>query len=240
MTPPERDTADIDADNHRDAAAIGAEIRRRRESLKVTQQELAEAVGTTQQTIDRIEKGSVTFSRYLRPVLSALTLEEAKAQTDEAQERAAIAESRAIATGGHRPSIPVFEWRNGVVAAEAWEHCWAPDRMGTSTRGYGVRIWSPVHSPSGDPVFLPGDLLFIEPDEPPRHNGWCFIVGKADERQARFGLLADPNAMPPQVKPEQLIAWGYAVVNDETEGGFPVVAYAAADHAATLARRLTR
>jgi transcriptional regulator with XRE-family HTH domain len=48
------------------------DIRLARESLGWSQARLAELVGTTQQTVDRIEKGETTFSRYVEPIRRCL------------------------------------------------------------------------------------------------------------------------------------------------------------------------
>lgn len=66
---------DLDWDDPRVAAARGAEIRRAREALKMSQAVLAARANTSQQTIDRLERGAVEFSRALPEVRRVLGLE---------------------------------------------------------------------------------------------------------------------------------------------------------------------
>lgn len=58
------------------AAGAGAKIRRLREARGWTQAHLASRVGTSQQTIDRIERGETEFSRWIAPALEVLSDEE--------------------------------------------------------------------------------------------------------------------------------------------------------------------
>lgn len=51
---------------------IGERIRTARESAGLSQAELAERAGTTQQTVDRIERGETEFSRSTAPIMAAL------------------------------------------------------------------------------------------------------------------------------------------------------------------------
>lgn len=64
---------------------IAAQIREERERRGWSQAELARRVGTTQQTVDRLERGQTAFSRITAPVLEALgitsTVEAATAPT---------------------------------------------------------------------------------------------------------------------------------------------------------------
>lgn len=54
--------------------AEGAEIRALREAAGLTQAQLAEAIGTSQQTVDRIERGETRWSRSASPALTFLRL----------------------------------------------------------------------------------------------------------------------------------------------------------------------
>lgn len=53
---------------------VGAKIRKAREALGWTQSRLAATVGTTQQTIEKIEAGKVKRTSYLHDILTALNL----------------------------------------------------------------------------------------------------------------------------------------------------------------------
>ncbi|MCC7047176.1 MAG: helix-turn-helix transcriptional regulator [Alphaproteobacteria bacterium] len=54
----------------------GAEIKRRRETRGWSQAALGREVGTSQQTVDKIEKGEVRFSRYLPRIRKTLGMDE--------------------------------------------------------------------------------------------------------------------------------------------------------------------
>lgn len=55
-----------------DQIALGARIARRRDALNITQEELAEAVGMSQQGIGSIELGEVERPRKLREIAAVL------------------------------------------------------------------------------------------------------------------------------------------------------------------------
>src|SRR4051812_15400133 len=56
------------------SADIGHQIRNRRRERRMSQAELAEKIGTHQQTIEKIEKGETKHSRYLHLITEELDL----------------------------------------------------------------------------------------------------------------------------------------------------------------------
>jgi transcriptional regulator with XRE-family HTH domain len=52
--------------------SIGSRVIKARIKLDISQKELGERVGTTQQAIQKIEAGGVSHSRYLEPIATAL------------------------------------------------------------------------------------------------------------------------------------------------------------------------
>jgi|SRR5262245_20148709 len=61
-----------------DTIAPGQRIRQRRKQLGFSGQQLAKMVGCHLQTIDKIERGEIKFSRYLAPIYTALGIEPPK------------------------------------------------------------------------------------------------------------------------------------------------------------------
>jgi len=66
----------------------GQTIRRRRKELRLSQQALGAAVGAHPQTIDKIERGQIKFSRYLFPIADRLGI------------------LHELTLGGHHPALP--------------------------------------------------------------------------------------------------------------------------------------
>lgn len=78
----------------------GAAIREAREKAGLSQAALAESVGTTQQTVDRIERGETVFSRY------AVRMRQRLGMPEDGSGQGAPARSTGRShSGPHRPTI---------------------------------------------------------------------------------------------------------------------------------------
>jgi len=199
-------------EDEQDPIAVGAELRRRREAAGQTQEAVAKELGTTQQTIDRIERGETRHSRFLLPLKLLWDREDALGEAYEAQLNKRLAPAAP-------PEIPVYDWKKGRIAEGTLHRLPAPARFRdplTGYRdGYGVQLLSPVFSPSGDMIFHVGDVLFVLPEEPLRHGRWSLLIGQDDPRDVSIGMLGDPDAMPPQITRQQLVEWGYSVPTEQ-------------------------
>jgi len=104
--------------NQRIAVARGAAFRRMREARGITQGELAKAVGTSQQTVDRIERGEVVFSKFGHAIAARLGFKDANASVEKlereiralretemrnAMEVGGLEQPSQVAIGGHLP-----------------------------------------------------------------------------------------------------------------------------------------
>jgi len=196
---------------------VGDVIRTRRVRLGLPQEKVATAVGTTQQTVDRIERGETQFSRYLQPISEFL--DAAERENDVHQNRE-----------GPHPTlnvVPLFYWRSGTIEREIGTIT-APPRLGSGDGGYGLRLGSVVTGPNGDAVFFPGDTLFVSASETPRNYTWSVIVDKEDAKKVRISMYVDPDLMPPQIPRSQFVDWGFALAEDDTVSAQPILAYYAA------------
>ncbi len=154
-----------------DPRVIGEAVRRRRAQLGWSQEHLAQASGSSQSTIDRIEKGK--FKRMpsdLPAIANALELD-----------LPGIALSRlggGEAARATRHELPVFAAVEGgpgemVVSTDPIEWVQRPWYMHEVRDGYAVL----VVGESMIPVFEPGDFAIVNPRLPPIRGKDMIFVG---------------------------------------------------------------
>lgn len=156
-----------------DPQAIGTAIARKRRQMGWSQDQLASASGSSQSTIDRIEKGQ--FKRLpsdLPAIAHALDLD-----------LPSVNLSRIVAPDGRtaRHELPVFAAAEGgpgemVVSTDPIEFVPRPWYMREVRDGYAVL----VVGESMIPVFEPGDMAIVNPRLPPiRGKDMIFIGNEA-------------------------------------------------------------
>ncbi len=154
-----------------DPKAVGEAVARRRRQLGWSQDQLASASGSSQSTVDRIEKGQ--FKRLpsdLPAIAHALDLDLP------ALNLGRISEGR-----GTRQELPVFAAAEGgpgemVVSTDPIEFVPRPWYMREVRDGYAVL----VVGESMIPVFEPGDFAIVNPRLPPiRGKDMIFIGSEA-------------------------------------------------------------
>lgn len=175
---------------------VGAELRGKREGLFMTQAEVAEAVGTTQQTVARIERGETTHSRFIGKIQSYL---DGRIGGKAAPLSPSVVQTYNLNRDGEID-----------VAAGVRTQLHFAD---TSASVYVIHVMAGVRGPMGDLIFRPGDQLVVDPLVTPRHFDWCLVRESAS--RGRIQLYVDPSEMPPQMSTEQLRGWGYAVAGPE-------------------------
>jgi transcriptional regulator with XRE-family HTH domain len=185
--------------------ALAIKIRSEREAKHLSQGELAKIAGTNQATIDRIERGVTTHSRYLPGVLRALEIE-----TNSVPIIAAVTESGAVHSILNTSAPTDF----GDSDNPQYEQISSPPGVqnGIAVRVQGAALW---------PRYVEGDVLVFEKtlkDLPSLLDKTC-LVQLADgstwlrvlQKGSRPGLytLAAHNAPPMS---DVLVARAYPVV----------------------------
>jgi len=151
--------------------SIGGIIRTAREDRGWTQADLANRVGTKQQTIEKIEQGKIKYSSYFPRIALELSLDIVKLIPDLATKStppALIPESDL--RSGHR-DFPVHAAAQGgrgelIVSADPVSWVMRPTPLVGVTRAYGVI----VVGDSMVPEFWPGDTALINPHLPPERG----------------------------------------------------------------------
>ena len=184
--------------------AIGEKIKVLREHLGRSQASVAEAVGTTQQTVDRIERGAVSHSRYALPMLEWLE---------------AIGSGQPDRDGGWRRTmakvsnpVPTLILDTRGIAADG-EPVEAPPFLQESRGGYSVLLSSGVRGPAGDVLLRAGDRLFVDPLANPRHFDTCFATRTDGNGAGMVRVALDPDEVPQGVSNQ---FEGFAILGDET------------------------
>lgn len=149
----------------------GDTIRRAREALGWSQAKLAAAAGTTQQTVDRIERGLTTHSRAIPGIEAALKAGKPSAIQQMTKMRTMIAERRGdyspIPTRDH--NFPLF-MLTGDGAIELLYFSQLPIAWTDTPASYALI----VNGNNLLPVFAQGEILYVDYDQPPAASG--FIV----------------------------------------------------------------
>lgn len=175
------------------ASQSAAEIRERREALGMSQARLAELAGTSQQTVDRIERGVTTASRFIPAIRRILNLQvpppesyegravqndiqTADAMLDtiidpvEAAMRSSAAHSKQLRkqVEGADFLMPVYSMGlssgEQLLFEDVARVVMRPEPLLSVKGGYGYFVFNDEMAP----VYNIGDLLLVDPTLPPR------------------------------------------------------------------------
>lgn len=143
----------------------GSRIRQAREAQGLSQSDLAEMVKTTQQTIDRIERGKTTHSRSTPAILRALGLETDQSDTPDVKLEPARYVSGEQLVGER--DLPVYSSAEGgdgalILSTDPIEWVRRPAPLANVRGGYGIYI-------VGDsmiPRFNPSEVALVHPHLP--------------------------------------------------------------------------
>jgi transcriptional regulator with XRE-family HTH domain len=152
---------------------IAAVVKRARASKGWSQPELARRVGTSQQTIDKIETGKVKHSSFLPaiavelgvPLERVLRVRHKSGRVVEIPGHALVSEDR---------DLPVYAATPGdsgvqVLSSDPVEYVLRPAPLAKVRDGYGVI----VADDSMAPEFGSGDIALVNPHLPPRAGDSC-------------------------------------------------------------------
>lgn len=175
-------------------------IRARRAELGMSQQALAEAVGTSQQTVDRIERGETLHSRHMEAIIKALHLdEELELYLDRRAERETEAQEYLRSQPGKKRNvfpdftppklgkIPVFrltDMHDTELDSDPVEYIPTPHYLSMVLGAYALL----VTQDSMIPVYRPGDIVLVNPNIPARPDN--DVVARKREDGHHFVHLA--------------------------------------------------
>jgi transcriptional regulator with XRE-family HTH domain len=157
----------------KEAGSIAAIVKNARTNKGLSQPELARRVGTTQQTIDKIESGIVKHSRYLPAIAVELgvSLDRVLRFRQKGGEVAAIAGHTLVS--GDR-DLPVYAATMGssgvqVLSSTPVEYVSRPEPLARVRDGYGVIVGDDSMSPEA----RSGDTALVNSHMPPRVGDTC-------------------------------------------------------------------
>lgn len=164
----------------------GESVKGARLKAGLSQQELAESVGTFQQTIDKIERGIVKHSRYLPGILERLGLVSPRQREQNSPK--ADKETGSLPLVGER-DLPVFGAAEGgggavVVSNDPVDYVRRPAPLAQVKDGYGLI----VVGDSMAPEFKPGDTALVHPHLPPLPGEACVFTATADDGEAKITI----------------------------------------------------
>jgi len=139
---------------------IGERIRKAREAKRLSQRELAEALGVSQPTIRKIESGETKKSRYLHEAATFLSIDVNGSQLPPGQSIPGAALMGA-------KDFPIYSAAEGgegqmIVSIEPFDWMPRPAPVAQVRRAYGLYIVGE----SMVPEFEPGDVAIVNPHLP--------------------------------------------------------------------------
>src|SRR5437016_10049945 len=144
----------------------GELIRARRKALGLSQAKLAQAVKTNQQTIDKIEQGTIKHSRFFRNIAAVLQLSWDDLEPSDISSLAPSGVIPGKSLAGAR-DLPVHASAEGgkgqlIVTSDAVDWVLRPAPLANVKGGYGLI----VVGESMCPEFEPGDIALVNPHLP--------------------------------------------------------------------------
>lgn len=190
---------------------IGDRVRAGREALGISQAGLAQRVGTSQQTIDRIERGETTHSRYIVPIMSIL---EGLTQQHQLEDRLhGVQLQRHSEKLSRRVELMSLSADGIVSGPESTVNVhFAPD-----AEAYAVQLKKQILGPAGDIVFRALDIVVVDPGQTPQHFDWVLVVEGPKPSpdvvlpgdHARLALVVDGAMLPQPMSADDLNGKGY-------------------------------
>jgi transcriptional regulator with XRE-family HTH domain len=152
---------------------IAAIIKNARALKGISQPELARRVGTTQQTIDKIEQGKVKRSSFLAAIALELGVSlDRVLQLHRNSGGVAAIPGHQLVSGDR--DLPVYAATQGeggvqVLSSDPVEYVLRPEPLARVRDGYGVIVADDSMSPEA----RSGDVALVNPHVPPRIGDTC-------------------------------------------------------------------
>jgi transcriptional regulator with XRE-family HTH domain len=161
------------ADDHN--SDIATFVKRARAAKGLSQPQLARRVGTSQQTIDKIESGRVKHSSFMAAIARELgiPLDKVLRISHNGGTNTAITGHELV---GEQRDLPVYAATQGgigvqILSSDPVEYVSRPEPLARVRDGYGVI----VVDDSMAPEFRSGDIALINPHLPPRTGDTCIF-----------------------------------------------------------------
>lgn len=170
--------------------STGEVVAERRQALGLTQAALAREAGTKQQTIDKIEKGTIKHSRVFPRLAVALKVPLDTLLPDAAAQGTQQAMPSAELSTGTK-DLPVHAAAQGgpgemIVSSDPVDWVLRPDPLSNVKDAYGIIIVGE----SMLPEFRPGDIALVNPHLPPmREETYIFYAEENGEIRATIKHL---------------------------------------------------
>ena len=164
-----------------DPESRGRLIREARKARKLSQTELGDRVGTSQQQIGKIEKGTLNHSRFLRKIATELGLDQRVVEPEDSTSSTAsiIPEADLRSRTAYFPVHAAAEGGPGelIVSSDPVQWVLRPNPLVGISRAYGLY----VVGDSMEPVYRSGEIVLINPLSPPQRDE-TFIFYAENER----------------------------------------------------------
>jgi transcriptional regulator with XRE-family HTH domain len=159
---------------------IATIVKKARANKGISQPELARRVGTTQQTIDKIENGRVKHSSFLPAIAVELGVSLDRVLRFRHKNGGVAAIAGHALFSGER-DLPVYAATQGgsgvqVLSSEPVEYVLRPEPLARVRDGYGVMIVDDTMVPE----FRSGDVALVNPHLPPRVGDTCVFRSALD------------------------------------------------------------
>jgi transcriptional regulator with XRE-family HTH domain len=156
-----------------EAGSIAAIVRNARTNKGLSQPELARRVGTTQQTIDKIESGIVKHSRFLPAIAVELGVSLDRVLRFRHKESGVAAIAGHTLVSGDR-DLPVYAATQGgsgvqILSSDPVEYVLRPEPLARVRDSYGVIVVDDTMAPEA----RSGDVALVNPHVPPRVGDTC-------------------------------------------------------------------
>ena len=180
-------------------------VKRRRDELGWSQERLAESVGTSQATIDKIENGRSVRSRFLPEIFTVMglpiealveqnALKAGRAFVIDGQHKVAAVPNESLVPGSSLVGVadlPIYTAvRAGaiddsiLVSPEPIDYVKRPEPLARAKNGYGLYIVGT----SMEPAFRQGDLALVHPNMPPK-AGDEVVVCSIDTNGEHYAVI---------------------------------------------------
>lgn len=198
-------------------ASGGEMIREMREQLGVTQANLASMIGTTQQTIDRIESGETKRSRYIDLAQQALNYvsfmrNRAAADGEEYGAPRVLAPMDSTALTSQFVSTFILRSDGMLEAVSQRTQIHFPFNPASERAPYAVILSKAIQGPDGW-AFRARDTVIIDPSDPPKHLDWAMVAPQGEA--AKLVCLIDPSEAISVLSDEEIAQKGYAPLSSE-------------------------
>lgn len=164
---------------------IGKRIQQKMNELDISQEQLADMTGVSQNTISKLVRGITKNSRSMPEIASALRVSEPWLRYGESIATTSTATSLTPNTSktDRGATVPVISW----VAAGSfesvelipedellkWVHCPVPH--GDNTFALKV-VGISMQNPNGSPSFDHGDIIYVDPEKEPENKSLVVVT----------------------------------------------------------------